>query len=245
MLASCRRVRLRFRSALATAAASPVEASISTSDSDVDPESHGPADATLLRRRMRASAAEGNLAAALDALALLRPAPAGAHDYNALLHAYLRSGQAAAQHVAAAEHVAAVLCHMRSVGPAPNALTFNTAFNGLLRLGHLDASHAVLEEMWSRCGFVPSFTTVDRLIKKAVSGSNFELALKVFDLMLSLCYFPTLPIANAIVSILLKSGSAETAYEVFMVLVNMYNQICKSGCSNKVLTLFCNLKANL
>ncbi|KAF0935689.1 hypothetical protein E2562_035655 [Oryza meyeriana var. granulata] len=116
---------------------------------------------------------------------------------------------------------------MRSAGPAPNALTFNTAFNGLLRLGHLDAAHAVLEETWLGCRFVPSFTTVDRLIKKAVSGSNFDLALKVFDLMLRLCYLPTLPIANYIVSILLKSGGAETAYEVFMVLA---------------LALFCNLK---
>uniref|UniRef100_A0A0E0G2B6 Pentatricopeptide repeat-containing protein n=1 Tax=Oryza nivara TaxID=4536 RepID=A0A0E0G2B6_ORYNI len=64
---------------------------------------------------------------------------------------------------------------------------------------------------------------------------------------------PSSHITNAILSILLKSGSAETTYEVFMVLVNMklvpdvymYNQICKSGCSNKALTLFCNLKANL
>uniref|UniRef100_A0A0E0KRV3 Uncharacterized protein n=1 Tax=Oryza punctata TaxID=4537 RepID=A0A0E0KRV3_ORYPU len=70
----------------------PREPSIPTSDSDLDPESHGPADATLLRRRMRASAAEGNLAAALDALGRLRPAPA-TPDYNALLHAYLHAGQ--------------------------------------------------------------------------------------------------------------------------------------------------------
>ncbi|KAF0936056.1 hypothetical protein E2562_038411 [Oryza meyeriana var. granulata] len=168
MLSPCRRVRpVSFVSALATAASS-ADAFISTSDSDLDPESHGPTDSTLLRSRMWASVAEGNLAVALDALGCLWPAPA-APDYNALLHAYLRSGRAAA------EHVAAVISHMRYAGPALNTLTFNTAFNGLLRLGHLDAAHAVLEEMWSGCGFVPSFTTVDRLIKKAVSGSTLTL----------------------------------------------------------------------
>uniref|UniRef100_A0A0D9W4M7 Pentacotripeptide-repeat region of PRORP domain-containing protein n=1 Tax=Leersia perrieri TaxID=77586 RepID=A0A0D9W4M7_9ORYZ len=253
MLSRCRLVRLcsrhaSFASALAAAhAPAHADASISTSDSDLDPESRVPADSEPLRCRMRALAAEGNLFAALDALGRLRPA-AAAPDCNALLHAYLRSERPDA------ERVAAVISHMRRFGPAPNALTFNTAFNGLLRLGHLHAAHAVLEQMWSGCGFTPSFTAVDRLIKKALGCSDSDLALKVFDLMLSLCYLPTLPVANAVVSVLLKSGGSVTAYEVFMVLVNrsfvpdkyIYNQIlfglCKSGCGNKALALFCNLK---
>ncbi|KAL5216933.1 hypothetical protein ABZP36_008334 [Zizania latifolia] len=227
MLSPCRRVRLRFSpgSFVSALSAAPADASISTSDSDLNIESHSPTDAQLLRSRMRTAAAEGNLAAALAALGRLLPAPA-APDYNALLHAYLRSSQATA------EHVAGVISHMRCVGPAPNALTFNTAFNGLLRLGHLDAAHAVLEEMWSGCGFVPSFTTVDRLIKKAVSGSNFDLALKekiwaeAYRALARMCHEgckPSVVTYTVVVNFLCKDGKTDDAMHVF-------RMACEKGC---------------
>jgi hypothetical protein len=54
--------------------------------------------------------------------------------------------------------------------------------------------------MSSDCGF----TAVARLVRKSATGANFDLALKVFEVMLRLGYLPTLPAAKAVAPVLVR-----------------------------------------
>jgi hypothetical protein len=88
-----------------------------------------------------------------------------------------------------------LVCHFV---PAPNALLPKHGCR--CQLGHLDAARSVFEDMSSDCGF----TAVARLVRKSATGANFDLALKVFEVVLRLGYLPTLPAAKAVAPVLVR-----------------------------------------
>ncbi|PKA54727.1 Pentatricopeptide repeat-containing protein [Apostasia shenzhenica] len=195
-------------------------------------------------RMMQECAKMGNLGEALHYLGLLKPTVL---DYNALLHCYLRSGRVSV------EQLLQVFVGMKRFGPIPNVWTFIILSDGLCRLGFLQDSLFVMEEMCCN-HYVPSFELLQKLIKKSLKIGMFEFSYMVLDMMLRYGYRPTAPVLNSLISGFSRVGKIHKAYSIFWVLleksflpeVYSYNPIlfglCKSGRIHTALSFFCFLR---
>ncbi|CAN0877692.1 Pentatricopeptide repeat-containing protein At3g53700, chloroplastic [Linum grandiflorum] len=160
-----------------------------------------------LQRSMRSHASSGDLGQALWTFHLMKgfPGKPTVHDYNALMHSYLRNGNPLS------ESLMQVYYGIRSSG---NAITFNLLINGLVTVGDFKTAFCIMEEMFS-AGFHPSFTILSKFLKKSLEVKSLNDSLGVFDVMLMLDYLPTEPSLNMLICMLSKEGMIQEAYEVF------------------------------
>nr|XP_010907125.1 pentatricopeptide repeat-containing protein At1g62720 isoform X2 [Elaeis guineensis] len=184
-----------------------------------------------LRRKMQECAREGYLVEALDALRLMEPSVL---DCNALLHCYLKSGRVCV------DELRKVFEGMKRIGPYPNVWTFNTLFNGMCTLGRLKDARFIVEEMCSY-GFVPSFASLKRLIRKSLSSAlvlGFSMeglwkeAYRVLEHMRDDGYMPTVVVYTILIKFLCKDRKIKDAISIFETME-------KEGCHPDLVT--CNI----
>ncbi|KAF7819830.1 pentatricopeptide repeat-containing protein [Senna tora] len=198
---------------------------------------------------MKHYATSGYFRAAMETLCCMRniAGKPTVYDYNALIYCYLRS-QNASSH-----KLMHLYLEMKRFGPFPNALTFNTLLNGLLALNNLTNAFLVAKEMHCS-GFVPSFSSLSRILKKMIYSGHIIDSLNVFDFMMQLKYYPTEHTVTYLFSMLGKAGMIQQVHFVFSTLLgegffcgmHNYNKVlwamCKSGQSYTALQLFYSMK---
>ncbi|KAF3450779.1 hypothetical protein FNV43_RR06868 [Rhamnella rubrinervis] len=198
-----------------------------------------------LKSRMQNYATSGHLSKALETLNSMTHVPGKptVNDYNSLMYCSLKSRNVTI------EQVIEVYLAMKRLGNAPNAVTFNTLLNGMLSFGYLEEGFCVAKEMYHENGFIPSFTSLSKLLKKSLEVGNLADSYSVFEFMLRLDYIPTEFSLSLLISKLSKDGKIQKAYSVFYILLvkgcyygpYMHNPIlwalCKSGQSKTALQL--------
>ncbi|MQL86712.1 hypothetical protein Taro_019255, partial [Colocasia esculenta] len=195
-----------------------------------------------LQKKMQEYAMLGDLSGAMEFLDLMRPLTIV--DCNALLYSYTKSGHASV------EHLKMLYDMLVTCGLHPNVWTFNIISNGLCNLGHMKDAFWFIEEMCLQ-GYIPSFPSLSRLMKKSLRLDALDISLSLLDLMLKYSYRPTESVFSFLISRLSRIGRISEAYSIFSLLLDLdlcpkvhsYNPIlfalCKSGEILVALSIFC------
>ncbi|CAA6660675.1 unnamed protein product [Spirodela intermedia] len=198
-----------------------------------------------LQHKMQECARSGDLSGALSLLDLM--SPLAILDYNALLHGFIKSGHASV------ERLRMLFDMLGASGLHSNVWTFNIILNGLCRLGHIESALWFVKEM-CRQQYVPSFSSLSRLMKKSLRSNTLETSLSLLDLMLRFGYVPSQSVLCSLISSLSRTSRIAEAYSICSFLLargfcpspNSYNPIlftlCKSGEILCALSFFCLLR---